>query len=990
MITLGDYEYGSKLLGSGAFALVYEGRVKDRPNEPVAIKIMKKDANMPKNRTLLSKEISVLKDLNHENIVRLFHHGVSNNGLYLVMEYCNGGDLSEYLRIKDTLPEDTIRHFLAQIGSAMYAINRKGFMHRDLKPGNILLTYPQDCGYSLKDIPGHMLTFKLADFGFARWLQDGMMAVTMCGSPMYMAPEVLMCREYDARADIWSMGVILYQCLTGKAPFFANNPEQLKNIYSRTPNLRPQIPATTSDPLRRLLLHMLIREPRDRIDFAHFLEHPFLHPGRRDSTVSAKPGLKGQGLQTGPNRIRREQLPFSSGSPVTGNTTAIPPGQGTRTDAFYIDPRKAPLTQERIQQGVPPNIRKAPDSLPPSNMEFLRLTQTPAYHDPTAMHPVGSLDELDDEMSRTTVDDYIEDELDTSALPLEPIPYSLPTPESFRPSGLQPPAAPPVPSRGSSVLRIPNVTRNVPAAQLNQDRNLPYVLKPVGEAEPDEPHLDDFIIVNPNGSVDPFPRNLRPPSETGTCPMSTVGRIVANPAAYRASHPRVPVTQSPLPDVAATSPANQRRPNMLREHRTHTPSWLQTEPESKRPSPTSAEKLNRPRFPMATGHLDTTAGEPTVSAQSPLYTVTAPTEVRPRTTSHLPTDAVLTNSGEYQMATEPIRLRPHSGGGILDYGPDGSGGHVPGGWAAPELSEEHVDAKHNEEIKTITMVLELCELLSELAQRRASVLADCAVTTPAATASASSTSLTQEDSECKDIPPGTRESAASDESAAADAAAPGTTGLKFLAEDQRIVEQIVLYRRVLYYLEYVFVQVKKAFNHGQLRSTPVSRARLNDCYRLYQVCYMRLRELARQSRRDDLIEPVGRLLSKITANRLIFQYALLQCQAAEMDAYVGEIAQAFQRYKAAITLIHGLRQHAKTENDKTLLADCMRILQNRYNSLRMAATKTHQNIGYFGRSSAFPTDIQASSPKSDRSPTCRIPTSPPNPLDPGLNDSHVG
>ncbi|OON20064.1 hypothetical protein X801_04059, partial [Opisthorchis viverrini] len=917
----------------------------------------------------------------------------------------------------------------------MYAINRKGFMHRDLKPGNILLTYPQDCGYSLKDIPGHMLTFKLADFGFARWLQDGMMAVTMCGSPMYMAPEVLMCREYDARADIWSMGVILYQCLTGKAPFFANNPEQLKNIYSRTPNLRPQIPATTSDPLRRLLLHMLIREPRDRIDFAHFLEHPFLHPGRRDSTVSAKPGLKGQVPQTGPNRIRREQLPFSSCSPVTGNTPAMSPGQGTRTDAFYIDPRKAPLTQERMKQGIPPNIRKAPDSLPPSNMEFLRLTQTPAYHDPTAMHPVGSLvDELDDEMSRTTVDDYIEDELDTSALPLEPVPYSLPTPESFRPSGVQPPTAPPVPSRGSSVLRIPNVTRNVPAAQLNQDRNLPYVLQPVGEAEPDEPHLDDFIIVNPNGSVDPFPRNLRPPSETGTCPMSTVGRIVANPAAYRASHPRVPVTQSPLPDVATTSPANQRRPSMLRENRTHTPAWLQTEATGtqeavsnicrkyvyisvnyiadypkRHPVPSAraliilpdtdvyhdsllpfVAELNRPRFPVATGHLDTTAGEPSVSAQSPLYTVTNPTEVRPRTTGHLPTDAVLTNSGEYQMATEPIRLRPHSGGGILDYGPDGSGGHVPGGWAAPELSEEHVDAKHNEEIKTITMVLELCELLSELAQRRASVLADCAVTTPAATASASSTSLTQEDSDCKDAPAGTRESAASDESSAADAAAPGTTGLKFLAEDQRIVEQIVLYRRVLYYLEYVFVQVKKAFNHGQLRSTPISRARLNDCYRLYQVCYMRLRELARQSRRDDLIEPVGRLLSKITANRLIFQYALLQCQAAEMDAYVGEIAQAFQRYKAAITLIHGLRQHAKTENDKTLLADCMRILQNRYNSLRMAAAKTHQNIGYFGRSSAFPTDIQASSPKSDRSPNCRIPTSPPNPLDPGLNDSHMG
>ncbi|VDP55431.1 unnamed protein product [Schistosoma margrebowiei] len=109
--------------------------------------------------------------------------------------------------------------------------------------------------------------FISADFGFARFLQDGMMAVTMCGSPMYMAPEVLMCRKYDAVADIWSMGIIVYQCLTGKAPFYANTPEALKNIYEKTACLRPKIPVTTSKALQDLLLKMLIRKPSDRIDF---------------------------------------------------------------------------------------------------------------------------------------------------------------------------------------------------------------------------------------------------------------------------------------------------------------------------------------------------------------------------------------------------------------------------------------------------------------------------------------------------------------------------------------------------------------------------------------------------------------------------------------------------------------------------------------------------------------------------------------------------
>ncbi|VEL35771.1 unnamed protein product, partial [Protopolystoma xenopodis] len=108
---------------------------------------------------------------------------------------------------------------------------------------------------------------------------------------------------------------------------------------------------------------------------------------------------------------------------------------------------------------------------------------------------------------------------------------------------------------------------------------------------------------------------------------------------------------------------------------------------------------------------------------------------------------------------------------------------------------------------------------------------------------------------------------------------------------------------------------------------------VTDCNALYHRCYIRLRHLARQSKREDLAEPVGRLLTNITANRLIFQYALDQCYAAEMDEYIGELGLCLQRYKAAITMLHGLRQHAKSPADKTLLADCMRCMRERYASL---------------------------------------------------------
>ncbi|CDQ98775.1 unnamed protein product [Oncorhynchus mykiss] len=115
---------------------------------------------------------------------------------------------------KGTLREDTLRVFLQQIAAAMRILNSKGIIHRDLKPQNILLSYT-----SRKRSSIHGIRIKIADFGFARYLQSNMMAATLCGSPMYMAPEVIMSQNYDAKADMWSIGTVVYQCLVGKPPF---------------------------------------------------------------------------------------------------------------------------------------------------------------------------------------------------------------------------------------------------------------------------------------------------------------------------------------------------------------------------------------------------------------------------------------------------------------------------------------------------------------------------------------------------------------------------------------------------------------------------------------------------------------------------------------------------------------------------------------------------------------------------------------------------
>uniref|UniRef100_UPI00398F2EED serine/threonine-protein kinase ULK1 isoform X3 n=1 Tax=Pristiophorus japonicus TaxID=55135 RepID=UPI00398F2EED len=271
MESVGKFEFNRKdLIGHGAFAVVFKGRYIEKHDWEVAIKCINKK-NLAKSQTLLGKEIKILKELKHVNIVALYDFQEMANSVYLVMEYCNGGDLADYLHLKGTLSEDTIRLFLQQIAGAMKMLHSKGVIHRDLKPQNILLSYAG----GRKSNP-NSIRIKIADFGFARYLQTNMLAATLCGSPMYMAPEVIMSQHYDAKADLWSIGTIVYQCLTGKAPFQANSPQNLRLFYEKNKTLVPNIPRETSSHLRHLLLGLLLRNYKDRMEFSEFFHHPFL------------------------------------------------------------------------------------------------------------------------------------------------------------------------------------------------------------------------------------------------------------------------------------------------------------------------------------------------------------------------------------------------------------------------------------------------------------------------------------------------------------------------------------------------------------------------------------------------------------------------------------------------------------------------------------------------------------------------------------------
>ncbi|BES95233.1 Domain of unknown function (DUF3543) [Nesidiocoris tenuis] len=353
MEIVGDYEYCSKdLIGHGAFAVVFKGRLRKNPKNVVAIKSITKK-NLAKSQNLLGKEIKILKELtelHHENVVALLDCKETSHHVFLVMEYCNGGDLADYLGVKGTLSEDTIRLFLNQLAGAMKALHAKGVVHRDLKPQNILLSHagPRPCPQPSQ------IRLKIADFGFARFLQDGVMAATLCGSPMYMAPEVIMSLQYDAKADLWSLGTIVFQCLTGKAPFQAQTPQALKMFYEKNANLSPKIPSGTSAELTDLLNGLLRRNANERMDFPTFFSHSFLQP---------------------PKQVQKSQPPSplsSSPAPDPGFPICMTPED---SDDFVLVPSNLP-SDKNIQDIVsmsPPRPSSLP--IPVPNRTATRLQQ---------------------------------------------------------------------------------------------------------------------------------------------------------------------------------------------------------------------------------------------------------------------------------------------------------------------------------------------------------------------------------------------------------------------------------------------------------------------------------------------------------------------------------------------------------------------------------------------------------------------------------------
>ena len=258
--TIDDYIIDKKRIGKGSFSTIYKG-YHQITNTTYAIKEISVDnAKLLKNN--IKREFHLMKKLNHPNIVKLHKVIIDNkyDNIYLILDYYKHGDLAHFLN-KRPLKEMFAQKYMAQLASGLGYLLENKIIHRDLKPQNILIS--------------DIYTIKIADFGFARYFDNDNMIQTMCGSPMYMAPEITNKKQYNIKSDLWSVGVILYEMLFGCTPYKAKNIVQLIKNINKYPIEIPN-DFMVSSQCENLLYRLLEKDPIKRIDWDDFLNHQWL------------------------------------------------------------------------------------------------------------------------------------------------------------------------------------------------------------------------------------------------------------------------------------------------------------------------------------------------------------------------------------------------------------------------------------------------------------------------------------------------------------------------------------------------------------------------------------------------------------------------------------------------------------------------------------------------------------------------------------------
>ena len=258
-----------KKIGKGTFGEVYQVIMKKERAKlkvPIfyALKAIKKRILQHTNQMKYAlSECKIMYKLNHPFIVKLHYSFETTKHLYLVMDYCSGKDLSVHLDKYNYFPEDVAWFLISEIILAIEYLHQKNIIYRDLKPNNILI-----------DSDGHI---KITDFGLAKEGMIGMESTdTFWGSPAYLAPELIKEKKFSKASDIYQIGVVLYEFLTGTPPFFNTNKDALFDNIATSYELK--VPKHVSPVAIDLISKLLNKIPKKRIgvnNFNEIKEHKF-------------------------------------------------------------------------------------------------------------------------------------------------------------------------------------------------------------------------------------------------------------------------------------------------------------------------------------------------------------------------------------------------------------------------------------------------------------------------------------------------------------------------------------------------------------------------------------------------------------------------------------------------------------------------------------------------------------------------------------------